>query len=360
MPDAPLALARTYLDAYRATADARLAAVLADSEARLAGLPFGAARYHAALREFTLRGGKRLRGALVVLGCEACGGDAALALGPSLSLELLHADFLAYDDFMDRDELRRGGRALHMLAGDVARAHGSRDPEHRGVSAMLLLGLVAQSLAFAELARAPLADGPRARALAYLSSLVEGVAVGQLLDVSAADFPSASAAELAEIHRRKTGLYTTEGPLVLGALVAGGVEGDARLAALRAYALPLGEAFQIVDDVLGVAGDPAETGKPDASDLREGKHTAVLEAALERLGGPRRERLVALARRPLDAAEAAEARALIESSGAIDLAKARAHALAAAARAVLDAAPLDARAKATLASLSWLVVERRS
>lgn len=342
--------ATEFLSKYRLLADERLAVVLAGREAELRRLPFAADRYFAHLREYVGRSGKRLRGALVLLGHEAAGGDPARALEASLAFELVHAYFLAFDDIMDRDELRRGGKALHVLAREEAARAGAREPEHRGLSVTLMLGMLAHAVSLDLLAKAAFSDEVKGRALAYFNEVVEGVTVGQLLDVLAADAPAATSADVAEIHRRKTGLYTTEGPLVLGAMLAGEGREGALVARLMAYAAPLGEAFQLVDDVLGAVGEPAATGKEAASDLREGKRTSVIEEA----GGV----LAGFAGRPLDAAEAERARALIVASGAPERVLARAQALAEQACAALAGVP--ARPAAVLESIARLVVDRRS
>lgn len=355
------AQAAAFLEGYREQADARLDELLSAREAVMATLPFAPAAYHAHLREYVLRGGKRVRGALVTLGYEAITGRSRNeALDASLAFELAHAYLLAFDDYMDRDEVRRGGPSLHVLAAREAARRGSTDAAHRGVSISLLLGLLAQSLAYELLLTHPRGEADGARAIRYFNEVLEGVTLGQLLDVSAVDAPGASASDVAEIHRRKTGLYTTEGPVVLGALLGGATLDDPRVAALRAWAVPVGEAFQLIDDLLGTVGDPDETGKSASGDLREGKRTAVLEEALLRLDGPARARLGSLAGHLLDEAGADEARGLIAGSGAVEAVRARAEGLEARARQALSSADLATDATALLAALGRLVVERRS
>ncbi len=349
--------AKFYMKDYRERADARLAELLAEQGRSLGARPFGAARYHALLADYTLRGGKRLRGALVQLGFEAAAAQSSpAALEGSLSFELLHAFLLAYDDYMDRDETRRGGPSLHVTTAAEARRRGAAEPEHRGLSVTLLLGLFAQSLAFDCLHRA----GASLAARRYFDEVSRGVVEGQLLDVIAVDEPSASLAEISIIHQLKTGLYTTEGPLVLGALLAGAPRDGRLVRALEAWARPLGEAFQLVDDILGAVGDAEETGKPSYGDLREGKRSAVLEEALARSVGAARERLAALAGRPLDAAEAAEARDLIVKSGAVEAVRDRARLLAEQGNAALQAGGLGATTRLQLEGLAQLIVERQN
>ncbi len=351
-----------WLADYRRRADMRLAVLFEEKRAEVALQPFAVDRYVAHLEEYALRGGKRLRGALVELGFQAIAGTPGTAapnveaFEASLAFELLHAFLLTFDDVMDRDELRRGGPTLHMLAAREAATRGSSDPQHRGLSVTMLLGLVAQGMAFGCLERA----GASLAVRRYFDRVTEGVTLGQLLDVVAVDAPGAGPQEIAAIHQLKTGLYTTEGPLVLGALLAGARADGPEVSALRAYAAPLGEAFQLVDDLLGMVGEPDETGKPASGDLREGKRTAVIEEALARLAGPLRSELQTLAGRPLGLGETARARALIDESGAVEAVRGKAEVLADRAMESLQTAPLYRPAASTLGALARLVVDRHN
>ncbi len=342
---------------YRRRADERLAQLFEEKGRGLRSQPFAVDRYFGLMGDYALRGGKRMRGALVEVGCEAMGAKRGPeALEASLAFELLHAFLLAYDDVMDRDELRRGGASLHVLAAAEAGARGSSDASHRGLSVTMLLSLLTQSMAFECLERA--GAGPAARR--WFDGVTEGVTLGQLLDVVAVDEPGVAPDDIAAIHRLKTGLYTTEGPLVLGALLCGAREDGPEVAALRAWATPVGEAFQLVDDVLGLVGDPSETGKPSAGDLREGKRTAVIEEAIARLDGERREQLRTLVGRPLPEEEADRARTLVLESGAVEAVRARARALAERACRVLDGTPVAPSAARMLGALAQLVVDRQN
>lgn len=348
-----------FLADYRRRADARLDEVLLVRERRLQGLPFDTASYFAHAREYALRGGKRLRGALVELGHAAVRGDRSPAevLDASLAFELVHAYFLAYDDVMDRDELRRGGKALHVLATETARAHGAADAAHRGLSVTLLLGNLLEAAAFELLAGACAGSANARDVLGFFHRVVEDVNVGQLLDVCAVDATGATLSDVSAIHRLKTGLYTTEGPLMLGALLAGVGTDSPQMQALLGYARPLGEAFQLVDDLLGVVGEAETTGKGSASDLREGKRSAVVEEALVRGDA---ERLKPLVGRPLDEAEAEEARALVIASGAPQVVRERARQLADEAVQALRGASLEPQAVGLLDDVARLVVERQN
>jgi geranylgeranyl diphosphate synthase type I len=340
------------LQTYAALAEPRLAAFLDEKVAMLSRLPVDLAHAAALLRDYVLRGGKRLRGALVLLGHEAAGGRPEDALSPSLGCELLHAYLLIHDDFMDRDELRRGGPTLHT---SLAKRHG----EHLGGSLALLLGSLCQAWAH-ELVLASPASADRVRAaLGAFERAIEEVTVGQCLDLAAAGAGEVPAAAVLEIERRKTGGYTFELPLRLGALLGGA--SPALIAQLERYARPLGQAFQIADDLLGTFGAPEVTGKPNASDLREGKRTLLIVRALEAATPADAAALRAgLGRADLTDAQADELRAVLRRTGAPEAARADADRLCSEAIAALEGGSIPVSVSGQLAELAAYAVKRAS
>jgi geranylgeranyl diphosphate synthase type I len=241
-----------------------------------AGLGLAVAAPLEAARELCMRGGKRLRAALVVVGYRVAGGGADLApcLPVCCAVELLHAYFLIHDDWMDQDELRRGGPAVHAA---LARQFAS---VHLGAAGAVLAGDYTLALAMRELTHADLAAERRAAVLARFVAMQLDAVVGQQLDVlgSSPQGTSSAAGNLDEVYRLKTGSYTVLGPLELGAALCAAP--PQLSSALEAFAVPLGIAFQLRDDLLGAFGDPAHTGKPRGSDLVAGKRTLLLQAAL--------------------------------------------------------------------------------
>lgn len=225
------------------------------------------------IRRLTLLGGKRLRPALVVAGFRMATQRAALrpALDAGVALELLHTYFLIHDDWMDGDRVRRGGPAVHVA---LAKRFGS---EQKGAASAILAGDYAVGLACDALSRVAAPPERLCRAFSAFAEMQLGAVAGQQLDVVG----SGRDVELA--YALKTGSYTVEGPLRLGALLGGAR--PAMLAALSRYARPAGVAFQLRDDLLSLFGDPVKTGKPLAGDLVSGKHTLLLRLALERAKG---------------------------------------------------------------------------
>jgi geranylgeranyl diphosphate synthase type I len=297
-----------------------------------------------ALADF-LDGGKRLRPAFAYWGYRAAGKPGSEGLVRAVgALELVQACALIHDDVMDGSDTRRGKPAVHRRFAAMHAAEGWRgSAEGFGTAAAILLGDTCLIWADEMLDSSGLDAAALERARPVWDEMRTEIMAGQYLDVLAQAQGGHSVDRAIRVVRYKAAKYTVERPLHLGAALAGA--GPDVVEALSRYGLPLGEAFQLRDDVLGVFGDPAETGKPAGDDLREGKRTLLLAYAAERadatqealldryLGAPdldvagvealRRteERITSLTRRALDALAAAPvdaeaANALAELAGA--------------------------------------------
>ncbi len=237
------------------------------------------------LWKFVELGGKRLRPSFCYWACVGAGGDGEDEhLWTSLlGLELLHSFALIHDDVMDSSEIRRGEPTLHMR---FARMHGgatwSGDAHQFGEAAAVLVG----DLAFALADR--LFEGASREVRAIFDDLKVEVNLGQYLDIlgSAIDAQDISLVEQVAVF--KSGKYTVERPMHIGAALAGRfVELSGPISR---FALPLGLAFQLRDDLLGVFGDTSETMKPVGDDLREGKATLLITMVRKNLPADERVR----------------------------------------------------------------------
>ncbi|WP_033320214.1 polyprenyl synthetase family protein [Streptomyces yerevanensis] len=271
------------------------------------------------LRGLLSAGGKRLRPVLCCCGWLAAGGgDLAPVVPAAASLELFHTFALIHDDIMDRSDTRRGHPTVHRtLAARVCGRLGLLDAESFGVNGAILLGDLAMVWSDELLHAGGLSSARLAAARPVLDAMRSEVMYGQYLDLLiSTDLDSGLEASLT-VARYKTAKYTVERPLQLGAALA---DGDERtLEACSAYGLPLGEAFQLRDDVLGVFGDPSVTGKPRLDDLRAGKHTALLAIALQQADRAQARVLRALVGDPrLDEYGAAAVRGVLRTTGALD------------------------------------------
>jgi geranylgeranyl diphosphate synthase type I len=270
----------------------------------------------AALRSLVLAGGKRLRPAFCYWAFVGAGGDPddGAVIDAGAALELLHTFALIHDDVMDCSDRRHGVETVHVRFARLHRQLGWRgEPGRFGDNVAILVGNLASVYADRLLSRAP------ATALDVWNELHLEVNVGQYLDTSGTAARQADVGLARRICRYKSGKYTVERPLHLGAALADPA-GFAHLAnPLSAYGDPLGEAFQLRDDILGVFGDPSVTGKPVGEDLREGKPTLLHALASERAAGTDRALLEdRFGAEDLSEGEVAALQTVFTRTGAVD------------------------------------------
>jgi geranylgeranyl diphosphate synthase type I len=305
-----------------------------------------------ALRALVMAGGKRLRPVFCHWGFVAAGGSPTdqRVVDAGAAFELLQAFALIHDDVMDGSSVRRGAPAVHRRFADRhATATWAGESRRFGEGVAILAGDLA--LVYADLVLPP--AGPEVLALWH--ELRIELNIGQYLDLAGTATGEVGREGARRIAQLKSGRYTIERPLQLGALLGG----DAGLAtALGAYGGPLGEAFQLRDDVLGVYGLPARTGKPVGDDLREGKPTLLLAVARERVQGTDAELLARVGDPDLDDQAVADLQALLVSTGALDVVEAEIASLADQATGALPTIALPEHAELALRDLAAFVVAR--
>ncbi|MFC1416813.1 polyprenyl synthetase family protein [Streptacidiphilus cavernicola] len=347
----------------RTRVDAALARFLDRQDAVLASISPDLLPVAAAVRDL-LGGGKRLRPAFCYWGWRGAGGDSSDegAVAACAALELLQAGALVHDDLMDRSDTRRGLPSAHRRFEALHADRGWRgDAARYGTATAVLLGdlllvwcdeLVWDcGLDLAAVRRAkPLFDLMRTEVMA-----------GQYLELlePAAPRPEGAAERARTVAHYKSAKYTVERPLQIGGLLA--AADPALTSGYAAFGLPLGEAFQLRDDLLGVYGDPAVTGKPTGDDLREGKRTLLIAETEEHCGGADARLLDELLGAPdLDEVRLALLRGVITRSGAPERVEARIGQLVAEAVAALDQVPLvDEAARRVLRRLTDAATARR-
>ncbi|MET7706077.1 polyprenyl synthetase family protein [Micromonospora sp. NPDC005413] len=316
--------------------------------------------FAAAARQAVLAGGKRIRPTFAYWGWRgAVGGTEALppVLPALAALELLHAFALVHDDVMDASTTRRGRPTTHIALAEQHIAAGHRgDPDRFGEAVAVLIGDLCLVWADRLLARAAV---PPARLFevrrCYDQMRVETVA-GQYLDVLGENDPASWSVDRAlRVARYKTASYTVQRPMLMGACLAGVPADDSLVSAYTRYGLAVGEAFQLRDDLLGVYGDPATTGKPAGDDLRTGKPTTLLMVARE-LATPAQLRVLERAGDgPVD--RLAE---LVAETGAVTRVERMIAERVGDALAALDAAPVDRTARTALTGLATAATNRRA
>ncbi|HTQ80873.1 MAG TPA: polyprenyl synthetase family protein [Thermoanaerobaculia bacterium] len=311
----------TLLSGFRAKLEGELARWLAAkrSEAAISGLPSDLELIDG-VTQLVVRGGKRLRPALVYYSYRALGGEADPAVLPlALATELLHTYLLLHDDIMDHAEVRRGLPAAHARFREAHRARGWRgDAAEFGAAVGILLGDLAHTWAVELYSSVPV-EGARAAELGRcFSAMCQEVIGGQYLELLVAsrrESEQADEEELLSVLRLKSGRYTAERPIQLGGILAGAAPGP--LAELARFGSALGEAFQLQDDLLGMFGDAATVGKPVGADLTEGKFTFLIFHALKAADPAERQALThALGRPDLTLKEVARVREILVATGA--------------------------------------------
>ena len=327
-----------------------------------------------------LSGGKRFRALFCYWGWESVAargfdpfeGEGARDHFPVVSaasaLELFHAAALVHDDLIDNSDTRRGAPSAHRLFEALHAESGwaGSSADFGRASAILLGDLLlgwSDELLDEGLAALPDRTAARAARTEFMRMRTE-VTAGQYLDILEErawlvqpESEQRTRAERVIVY--KSAKYSIESPLVIGGALAGATA--AQLSALRGFGLPLGVAYQLRDDLLGVFGDPAVTGKPSGDDLREGKRTMLVAIARERLSPSQRRLLDELLGDPdLGADQVRMLQRTIAECGAVDEVEAMISTNLARATAVLEHAPLSHEARTELGSLAKAVTRRTS
>jgi geranylgeranyl pyrophosphate synthase len=308
-------------------------------------------------------GGKRLRPLFAYWGWRGFSGEGprepdAAVLRAVAALEFVHASALVHDDVMDGALTRRGRPATHV---GFASRHGdgalAGDGDAFGVGAAILVGDPALVWSDELLRCSGISPAALSRARQVWDTMRTEVTAGQYLDLlrAAGGLPGAQGA--LTVARYKSAGYTVQRPLQLGAAIAGA--GERAAETYTAIGLPLGEAFQLRDDVLGVFGDPSVTGKSADDDLREGKQTLLVALAEEAADGDGRRLLAeALGNPDAGPAEFGALRALFESTGARAQVEQRIAERTALARTAIAEAPLADDARVALDALAVAATSR--
>ena len=317
---------------------------------------------------FVLGGGKRIRPTFAWWGWRGAGGtvdapEAMAVLRAISALELVQACALIHDDLIDASATRRGRPTVHV---EFARRHAEAKwrgrPARYGAAAAILLGDLAMTWADDMFRDAGLPADALVRAAKPWEAMRTEVLGGQFLDVLHQSTGDVSARAALQIDRYKTAAYTVERPLHLGAAIAGAA--PELIAAYRRFGADIGIAFQLRDDLLGVFGDPAVTGKPAGDDLREGKRTLLIALAVERAEqrddtAARDAVTAAVGNQDLDDAGVERIRGLLAELGAVQAVEQRIAALTGSALDALSAADVDEPAASQLADLAVSATRRR-
>lgn len=305
--------------------------------------------------EYVLAGGKRLRTQFCYWAFVASGGDSQ---SPEIvhacsALELLHAFALVHDDIMDGAQLRRDNKTPQLFLQELHQAKKWKgEPRRYGEGVAILLGDLL--FAYAQILAAELNEQARET----WASLNTEVAMGQYLDIQSAAMGEFSSDIALAVARYKSGKYSVERPLQLGAATANalGKFGNS----WSEFGVPLGEAFQLRDDLLGVFGDQEQTGKPVGDDLREGKATMLISFAKQNANAKQKKVLDRIGNRDLNSKEVAEIIDVLGKTSAINYVESEIEKRVAQAQSVLLQMPIDETAKEALKQLALASTSRSS
>ena len=278
-----------------------------------------------AFLEILSRGGKRIRGALVMLGYEMSGGkNSALALEAARAIEMMQAYILIIDDIQDRSLVRRGGPAAHVILHDYHVAHHlAGEADHFGIAVALNSALGGAHAAQMILANLDTDEDLRLKVVSIMNRTMLVTAHGQTNDIVNELIADVDEKAVERVLEWKTAHYTILNPLHVGMVLAG-AECEAT-DAITEYAMHAGKAFQISDDILGTFGEESESGKSTVDDIREGKRTLLTVYALEHATDADQNFLLQmLGNQHISPAEFERCKNILVQSGALDYSRTQA------------------------------------
>jgi geranylgeranyl diphosphate synthase type I len=349
----------TWLKSVATRVESRLSEFLQDEQDRWSALD---GDLNAPLGELTRlvgAGGKRLRPAFCYLAFVGVGGDenSKQLLDTQAALELLHASALLHDDIIDGSLTRRGEPTSHTRY--MAKHQDSKwagEARRFGEGAVILIG----DLAFVYADQ--LMTGVNSITAKVWNEMRVEVNIGQYLDLLGSAQRERNLIKAERVCRYKSGKYTVERPLHLGATLAAPEQADVLLEQLSNFGLPLGDAFQMRDDVLGTFGDFSSsiTGKPIGDDLREGKPTPLLAMACERATLAQRDVLDRVGAPKISHQEVSDIQQVIIETGALDALETKILSLVERSVVHIGKSSLDESSKARLTELAEFVASRKN
>ena len=231
------------------------------------------------IKEFNLGGGKRIRSILIIMAYKSLGGKNENAIiDIAVSAELMQSFLLIHDDIIDDDDLRRGGLTMHKIYAEKYKNY--NNPKKFGESMAIIAGDLLASLGNEIISKSDFDEGKKLKLLQKFNKVVKLTGYGEIIDILSGLKTNVTDEDISKMHKLKTAIYTIEGPLHMGAIAAGA--SDEQLKTLSEYAIPLGMAFQLKDDILGLFGSEEKLGKPADSDIKEGKKTILILNVLKK------------------------------------------------------------------------------
>ena len=311
------------------------------------------------IKNFT-NGGKKIRGGLVKIGFDSFSGKKAdkKLLPVSIALELTHGAILIHDDIIDQSDFRHNQLTVHRQFQKYHLDNYQKgSASHYGESMAIVSGIIGYYAALSLIEKSSFPDSLKLKAIGQLAEFMVTTGYGEGIDIDLPYHSEIKQDNVITIHTYKTAYYTFIGPLKVGAILAGAKESD--LKKFDEFGLPLGIAFQIQDDILGIFGDEKKLGKPVCDDIREGKNTLLFTRVLEKGSSSQIKRIKELwGKKEINIKEIEEAREIIKGSGSLAYSQKLANELAAKSQKNIFKVTKDKNLQEVYSSLSDFVVKR--
>ncbi len=306
------------------------------------------------IKEFNLRGGKRIRAVLSLVAYESFNGkDFNSMLDIAASIELMQSFFLIHDDVIDNDSFRRGGLCFHRIYENNGEMLNPKLSE--GVA--IVAGDILQSFSENMILNSNFNEETKIRILEKFNYIIKNTGYGEFLDILFNCKENLKEDNIIKIHTLKTAKYTIEGPLHIGTIAAGADENELKI--LSDYAIPLGVAFQIKDDILGLFGDQEKLGKPIGSDVKEGKKTLLVLKAIENSSqDDNRFIKQCLRNKNITLDELSKLRGIVKETGSLDYSEKLAEKLVEQAKKALENSKMSKEGKKFLLEIADYMVKR--
>jgi len=346
------------LKQYKETINIHLRKFISDRIKKVKGISPVASEIMEHIMEFNMRGGKRIRPILVIMGYRAAGGTKDDIIKAAIAVELMESFLLIHDDIIDQDELRRGYLTMHKVFEQKSRRCYSVDACRYGESMALIAGDILSVLGTEAITMSDFPVKNKLRAIERFNRAVINTCIGQAMDVKAGCDNNITEKDIEQLNMLKTAIYTFVAPLQIGALLAGANE--KKLKILEDYGIPLGKAYQLQDDILGLFGTKIKIGKPVASDIREGKKTLLILRTLKKAKSADKKFINNCLGNPdISSKDVSRIRQIAIDTGAKDYSETSAKKLAAQSRAVIEKSQLRKNGKEFLMGLTEYVVKRK-
>lgn len=351
---------KKFFEDFKEQIDREINVYLDDKIREAKKLDFFSANLAKHAKKIILSGGKRLRPAFMYWGYVAGGGkDRKKILKTSISIELAHNFLLIHDDIIDHGKKRHGVETFNSKYTKIGKAFFNQEgAEHFGNSMALIFGDMVSAMSGQIIFTSDFPADTIVKALNRLQMIVSQTVLGEIQDIYMDSSGKTSESSILKMYRNKTACYTVEGPLVLGAVLAGADEKIFKY--LSTYAIPLGVAFQIQDDILGIFGSEKKIGKEIGLDIQENKKTLLLFKAQE-LGNQEQKAFLkgVLGKKNISHLEIKKFQEIMIKSGALQYVQKLASNLVAEAKGFLANAVIDAEAKDFLLSVADYMVARK-